>query len=105
MLITRSVVALAVLCVAASAAQAQVMPNGTANNPTAQGYATSGAAAKDQKSTGPHKSAHKRMSQKSINASATALMPRGTSAAETAGASSPAGSPQMKKDDGRLNPH
>jgi len=62
-------------------AQAQAMSKNSDTNPTTQGYATSGAALKDQHST-PKSAAKKR------RAAAHQAAP-GNSAAETAGAATP----------------
>ncbi len=70
------------LCASTGALFAQAMSNDKTANPTTQGYATSGAALKDQHSTGPKPATrHSRTAKVGV--------PTGTTPAETAGASSP----------------
>jgi hypothetical protein len=85
-------IAAAALCLAAPSSHAQVMSKKSTGNPATNGYATTEAAprAGDTRATSSkHADKTKGM---------TNNMSAGASPAETAGASSPAGSPAMKKD-------
>jgi hypothetical protein len=95
MLTTKWMLASAFLILGTVAAPVQVSGK-TTDSPTTGGYAASpNLPAKDRHATGPQK-----------HAVGSAMAPRraapaGTSPAETAGASSPAGSPAMQKDAAR----
>jgi hypothetical protein len=93
MLTAKWTLASAFLILGTGAAPVQVSGK-TTDNPTTSGYAaSSNLAAKERHTTAP---------QKPAAAVATGkVAPAGTSPAETAGASSPAGSPAMQKDAAR----
>ena len=92
MIKVRLTIVAAALFLAAPSSHAQVMSKKSTGNPATSGYAASETAPK----------AHDKRTTSSKHADKTNAMAGsasdGTSAAETAGASSPAGSPAMKKD-------
>jgi hypothetical protein len=73
----------AIMCAGSLAASAQVMSNDTKTNPTTNGYATSGAAVKDQHSTG------KKTALRHHAGAAASTAPADPSDAEMAGSKSP----------------
>ena len=97
MLNAKLVFAAAAFVFAATGTEAQVMSNKTTNNPSTSGYAAS-ATGNTHASADMAKDTHKRIHGKKSADLASNPASAGTSPAETAGASSAAGSPGMKKD-------